>query len=100
MQQHLKLKRLLALVADLQHRAQAGRAQRDAVNEPEGVWPGVARLIVELRGPEAKVELHARALRRGLTQVLPRADTREAMLLEFRSRVVLGRGPEVLLAGK
>lgn len=100
-QQHLELERLAALVAHLQHGAQPGGGQRDAVDEAEGEGPCGAGVGSEVGWAEAKVELDAAALGLGggLAQVLPLAGAGEAVLLEGRGGMVGGRGAEVLRCG-
>lgn len=59
MQQELKLKALLALVANLEHGAQTFRAKSDAVDEAEIARPGLLELVGQSRAVEPKVKLHA-----------------------------------------
>lgn len=59
MQQHLELKRLVALIPHVQHRLQTIRAQGDGIDQPEVVAPSLAGLGRQLGGEEAEVELDA-----------------------------------------
>ena len=57
MQQHLELKRLLALVADVQHGLQSILAESHAVHEAEIVRPRLPVLLRKVGGAKTKVKL-------------------------------------------
>src|SRR5262249_55228976 len=103
-QQDLKLKRLAPFVPHVHHRLQPITAQRDAVDEPEVVRPGLAGLRGEIGTVQPEVKLYAvvaalgqrAGLRGRLAQEFPAGIAGEAVLGEGRSRVVRRRGPEVL----
>lgn len=55
-QQHLELKRLLALVAHVEHGLQTILAERDSVHKTEVIRPGLLVLGREIGRAEAKVD--------------------------------------------
>lgn len=84
-QERLKLKRLVAVVGDDNGGGQALAGQGDAVEEAKLVGPGLAVLVGERLGREAKVELDvgAVALAGRLAEELPARVAREAVLREL-----------------
>jgi hypothetical protein len=58
-QQDLQVKRLVIVVRHHEGRRQTPAAQRDAVDQVEGVTPQLLGLLVQTRRAEAKVELYA-----------------------------------------
>lgn len=105
MQQDLEFPGCLSLVSDQNARLQAISAQSDAVNEAEVVWPGLLRLIGEVRGRQTEIETHAAVavgsarcrLRSRLSEEFPARCACEAVLRELGCRSVRRCGAKDLL---
>ena len=104
MQQHLKLKALVALVLDIEHRLQTIFCECHTIHQAEIVRPSLLRIVADLRVTEAEIELDAVVTAgcelagfggRG-AKVLPVRVAGEAVLGELAGRVVFGWGAECL----
>lgn len=87
--QHLEIKVLLALIANLQSRLQRIGGERNTVDQTELVWPCGAELIGQHRVRQAEIQFHGKIglvaipsgrFRRGLAQEFPVGVASEAML--------------------
>ena len=93
MHQDLELKVLLALIVDMQGSRQPVLRQGDTVDKTELVRPSLPELLAQHVMGETKIQLDGEIarprVRRGLAQELPGGVTREAMLGQGRSGMVL-----------